>query len=96
MRKWFKGDSAEARIQRLCMEKEMYDVCIIDESGQVGRIVANEDLTDLEPGTHVMMRVIIEQVSSADVQQQLCPFCKTWNNHPTNSTRIEWYVELFL
>jgi len=89
MKKLFKGESAEARIQRLCMEQDMYDMYIIEESGQVGRIVANEDLTDLEPGTRVMMRVIIEEVPTTDAQKYLCPFCRTWNNPGADVSRIE-------
>ncbi|KAG2064133.1 hypothetical protein BDR04DRAFT_1110573 [Suillus decipiens] len=57
-----KCNSVEARVQRRYMESGQYDLCI-DEGTQVTQLTSNE-WPRLEPGTKVVMNVIIEQQSS--------------------------------
>lgn len=57
-----KCNSVEARVQRRYMESGQYDLCI-DEGTQVTQLTSKE-WPRLEPGTKVVMNVIIEQQSS--------------------------------
>ena len=91
MKGWFKGGSAEDRIQRRCIEQNMYEVWITDEVDQVGRMVTIEELTNLGTGIRAVMRVIIDYVPRTNAQQYLCTFCKTWNNpSDADSSTIDW------
>ncbi|KAG2129661.1 uncharacterized protein EDB93DRAFT_114088 [Suillus bovinus] len=66
----FKRNSIEAQIQKQYMESGQYDLCI-DEGTQVTRLTSNEWL-NLEVGTKVVMRVIIQQTPSSSGVSYRC------------------------
>ncbi|KAG2144515.1 hypothetical protein DEU56DRAFT_789986 [Suillus clintonianus] len=74
----FKRDSIEARIQRQYMEEGQHDLCI-DDDKQVTRLTRHE-WPNIEAGTKIVMRVIIEQSTPSSAQiDYRCQFCSAVN-----------------
>ncbi|KAG2121746.1 hypothetical protein DEU56DRAFT_93042 [Suillus clintonianus] len=76
----FERESIEARIQRRYMEEGQYDLCI-DEGTQVTQL-RHYGWPTIEPGTKIVMRVVIEQERKSlqlEAKYQ-CHFCETWNH----------------
>ncbi|KAG1742477.1 hypothetical protein EDB19DRAFT_616516 [Suillus lakei] len=79
LRVLFQRDVIEAQIQRWYIETGQYDLCI-DEGTQVTPLTSC-GWSSIEPGTKIVMRVIIEQQepSSSEVDYQ-CHFCGAVNH----------------
>lgn len=78
LRVLFERDAIEAKIQRRYIEDGEYDLCI-DEGTQVTPLTSDR-WSSIEPGTKIVMRVIIQQVMSSlsEVDYQ-CHFCRAVN-----------------
>jgi len=89
----FKNDTLEARVQRRYMEEGMYDLAI-DGRDNVMAINGQQGWSEVQPGTTIVMRVILFQRVSTDVRKYQCPRCREWNYGSENSSSIDWSVQL--
>ena len=93
------GEKLEARIQRRYMERGRYDLCI-DQGTQIVPIDGERDWLNIEPGTQVVMRVILVQEKKNRTRSYQCPRCKTWHDLEGNNgdqslyTVIDWSASL--
>jgi len=77
------------------MEEEMYDLAI-DGRDAVIAINGQQDWSEVQPGTIIVMRVILLQNESADIRKYRCPRCRKWNYGSESSLLIDWWVQLSL
>jgi len=75
------------------MEEEMYDLAI-DGRDAVIAINGQQDWSEVQPGTIIIMRVIMLQNESTDTRKYQCPRCRKWNYGSESSSSIDWWVQL--
>jgi len=73
----------------------MYDLAI-DRRDAVIAINGQQDWSEVQPGTIIIMRVILLQSESTDVRKYQCPRCRKWNYGSERSSSIDWWVQLSL
>ena len=86
--KLLKNDTLEAWLQRRYMQEEMYDLAIdgrdaVSANGQ-------QDWSEVQPGTIIVMSVILLQEDSTDVRKYQCPRCGRCNYGSESSSLIDW------
>ncbi|KAG2098731.1 uncharacterized protein F5147DRAFT_839581 [Suillus discolor] len=88
LRVLFERDAIEAQIQRRYIEEGKYDLCI-DEGKQVTPL-ASHKWSSIEPGTKIVMRVIIQQgmLSLSEVDYR-CHFCGAVNRLGARSVKYK-------
>ncbi|KAG1735599.1 uncharacterized protein EDB91DRAFT_1250434 [Suillus paluster] len=76
----FQRDSIEARIQKRYLEGGLYDLCI-DKGTEVTQLTSH-GWSSIEAGTKIVMRVIIEQLTTSSKSRVLykCHFCHAEND----------------
>ena len=87
----FKNDTLEARLQRRYMHDGMYDLAI-DGGDKVMAINEEPDWSEVQPGTTIILRVILFQGQSTDVTKYQCPRCRKWGYGSESSSSIDWSV----
>ncbi|KAG2343467.1 hypothetical protein BDR05DRAFT_1000081 [Suillus weaverae] len=88
LRVLFQRNAIEAQIQGRYIEEGKYDLCI-DEGTQVTPLT-NHEWSSIEPGTTIVMRVTIQQMTSSgsDVDYK-CRFCGAVNRLDVRSVKYQ-------